>query len=716
MKLLSPFLLLLILIGSLTAQTPQELDQIVQRLAPKLVDATVAVMLNGGSGSGVIVTEDGLVITAAHVTSEAGKQLKVLLADGRELPATSLGVDHESDGALLKINAPGPFPFRPYITTPDYKIGDWVIATGHPGGPVVGRPSPVRLGRITEAGTTSGFSDPITSTAMVISGDSGGPLYNLKGEVIGINSNISGQWRTNKHVPLPAIIARWDELMNSESFGRSAQAMQQQTNNLFDEPYANLRDSFEEAMTKHAEHPAAAELLARPRLLDPHHMQALLHEWEPAAEGEKSPQYGFTLETTIPRITTIIPESPAARAGLKKGDLITAVNGEPTARTISLLLQLKSGLELSLTTERGQTVSLKPREVPARAHFPQPIAGMIDMMVSDDEADGSPQRIPKGEFLSELQELHDSLANSVLVIRDGKRRPLTRATVIHASGQLLTKASELDDVEGLTATFSGEDYPITIIATDEENDIALISISATGLVPVDWQSPKIKEPKVGQLLLTPTSKNFLTGVITQPARIAPKKGYEINYTPAEPSAYLGVTFLSTSVQPVVETVEIGSPADRAGLFEGDEILEFENRAVNDIKDLAARLSKRTPGEKVALLIKRDEEELTLTPILDIRKPTAAGSFNRSASQTDGALSSLSARGGKLSKRRADFPRCFYHDQPLSAGLCGTPLLNLEGKVVAINIARALRHRSLAIPAAEINVIVAKLRRQAVRRR
>ncbi|MDB4784937.1 S1C family serine protease, partial [Akkermansiaceae bacterium] len=266
-------LFFLSLIGTVFSQTPKDLDRIVRKLAPDLVDATIAIIVNGGSGSGVIVSPEGLVITAAHVTNDPKKQMKVLLSDGRELPATSLGVDHETDGALLQINAPGPFPFRPYVETKTYKVDDWVIATGHPGGPVVGRPAPVRLGRISEAGTKSGFSDAITSSAMVISGDSGGPLYNLKGEVIGINSNISGSWRINKHVPLPSIVARWDALIAGEAFGRPMQP-QQEAEDLFNEPYAKLRERFEDALSKHSENdPEAMALLKKPRLLDPHHMQ-----------------------------------------------------------------------------------------------------------------------------------------------------------------------------------------------------------------------------------------------------------------------------------------------------------------------------------------------------------------------------------------------------------------------------------------------------------
>ncbi|MEJ6719690.1 MAG: S1-C subfamily serine protease [Akkermansiaceae bacterium] len=700
-------LILPLLIGSLIAQTPRELDRTVRRLTPDLVEATLAIMLNGGSGSGVIVTPDGLVITAAHVTSEPGKQMKVLLADGRELPATSLGVDHETDGALLKINAPGPFPFRPYVKTKNYKIGDWAIATGHPGGPVVGRPSPVRLGRITEAGTKSGFSDSITSTAMVISGDSGGPLFNLKGEVIGINSNISGSWRVNKHVPLPAIIARWDALMNSESFGRPTQA-QQQFENMFDEPYAELRDRFEEALKKHGkDDPAATPLLTRPRLLDPHHMQTFLDRWEPDPEADKAPRYGFTLEARVPRIKSIVPGSPAEKAGLSNGDVLTSVNGEAIASTVSLALSLRKGGELTLTTGNGKSALLKPEEVIARRHFPQPVAGVIDMMVTDfGEGDSSSDRIPIKEFQTSLNDLREKFAKSVVPLKNKKGRTLVSATVIHKGGQLLTKASEIEDIEGLTLTFEEKDYPVEIMAVDKDFDLALIRVNSTGLVPVDWDP---NEPKVGQLILTPTSRGFLTGVITQPARVAPKKGFELNHTSEEPSAYLGVTFSPESTTPVIEIVEIGSPADKVGLLEGDEILEFEGSPVKSIEALAVGISKRSPGEKIVLVVKRGKDEVTLRPILDLRPPSAAGSFDRSASQRDGALSSLSARGGDLSKRRNGFPHCLYHDQPLSPRLTGTPLINLKGEVVGINIARALRHRSLAIPTANIDTVVAELR-------
>lgn len=705
--ILLPFLF----IGSLFAQTPKELDRTLRKLTPDLVEATVAIMLDGGSGSGVIVTPDGLVITAAHVTNKPGETMKVLLSDGRELPATSLGVDHETDGALLQINAPGPFPHRPYVETKTYNIGDWVIATGHPGGPVIGRPSPVRLGRISEAGTKSGFSDAITTSAMVISGDSGGPLYNLKGEVIGINSNISGSWKINKHVPLPAIVARWDALMNSESFGRPTR-QQDQVGDLFDEPYAALRKRYEEALAKHGkDDPEAAALLKRPRLLDPHHMQKFLNRWEPDPEADKAPQYGFQLETRAARIVEILPDTPAAKSGLAKGDVIIALNGQPVADTVSLAIKLRKGGEILLTTSNGKNILLKPDEVIARAHFPQPVAGVIDMIVIEQsEGDTGPERIPTKDFMAELEPIRKAFERSVVPLKDSRGRAIVSATVIDETGELLTKASEIKGIEELTASVDGEEYPVTIMATDDGADLALIRIDVDDLVPVNWE---VKEPRVGQLLLTPGGRRIMTGVITQPAREAPEKGYELNYTSEKPSAYLGVTFSPVSTTPVIETIELGSPADKIGLLEGDEIIKFEGSPISTIEALADRISKRSPGEKVTLLVKRGDEEVELRPILDLRPPTSAGSFDRSASQRDGSLSSLSARGGELSKRRNGFARVLYHDQPISPLLTGTPLVNLKGEVVGINIARAMRHRSLAIPTLEIINIVDELRRKAL---
>lgn len=696
------------LLGSLllSAQekTPAELDAHLRELAPRLVESTIAILLGGGSGSGVIVTPDGLVITAAHVTSKPGQSVKVLLSDGRELPATSLGADHETDGALLQINAPGPFPFRPYVKKNTYKVGDWAIATGHPGGPIIGRPSPFRLGRILADGVGSGFSDPITTNATVISGDSGGPLFNLNGEVIGINSNILMPWTGNRHVPMPSIIAKWDALMASEMIGRPSQSAMPQFEELFDEPYRDLREKFFEMLdARPADDTEARELRERPYILDPHHMQGFLDRWTPEEEeGEKIPFLGLKLDLhkiTQALITDITEGSPAEKAGLKKGDLIQALDGKTISSPTDFALTLKSLKEtasIRLTTNRA-IVTLTPASVPKRPHFPMPVAGLIPMMISDGQVESPPSiRKLTRDFLAPLQPLQAKFNRSVMPIYEGDQL-LTHATAI-TENQLITKASEIEKKENLIIRFEEKDYLIKVITTDEKRDLALIAVEIEGLEPIKLTAP---EPEVAALVFTPTARGLLPGVITQPSRSSPASGFELNVESDQPSSYVGISFTTDDIKPTIQTVELGSPADNAGFLEGDVITHFQDKEIENIDDLAEALKDFAPGQKVRFQLKRDEEEIKISLILDIRPALTTDKPNRAALMRDRALSSLSARGGKLSKRRNDFPRVIYHDQLLPMTETGTPLIDHEGNVLGINIARSLRHRSLAIPVSEV---------------
>lgn len=704
----------LFLLGSLLhaapRKTPAELDSHLQKIAPDLVDATIAIFLNGGSGSGVIVSPDGLVITAAHVTSKANEKMTVLLSDGRELPATSLGVDHTTDGALLQINAPGPFPYRPYIKKKNYEVGDWVIATGHPGGPVVGRPAPFRLGRIYAAGADSGFSDPLTTSAMVISGDSGGPLYNLKGEVIGINSNISGAWTVNNHVPMPSIIEKWDALLAGESFGQpqfTPEGANPDPENFFDEPYRALREKFLETLDERpADDAEATALKARPALKDPHHMQAWLDKWAPDTDAPKAPRLGFCLalsEVSRALISEVLPKSPAEKAGLKKDDVITQINGTQVTspasfgNAIAELQRAPIFPALKITLADGRTLSLTPEFPPARRHFPPPIAGLIPMMVGNATATSPPSiRDLEKKFHEPLTILNEELKNSVAQIYQGDKL-LIHATSV-SGRQLVTKASEIKDKKDLVIRLFEQTSPIRLIATDETRDLALISCDLEGLQPVGL---RLNATQVGSLTLTPGKRTLTTGVITQPSRVAPAIGYEHNIEPDQPSGYVGISLSPDQDAPTITSVELDSPADAAGMLEGDIIISINSKKIESSEQLGKQISNFAPGQKVTFRVKRDDEEITIPIILDPRPAKSAHKSDRRAAMRDGRLSSLTSRGGPISKRRADFPLAIYHDTRLTAKEMGTPLLDVNGELLGINIARALRQRTLAIPVSEL---------------
>ena len=169
-----------------------------------------------GEGSGVVVSEDGLILTAGHVMDHAGAELTIIFPDGRRCTAKALGANFSRDSGVARILDPGKYPHVEMGHSDDLKPGAWCMALGHPGGVQQGRTPPIRLGRILVGGKYARF---IVSDATVISGDSGGPLFDLEGRVIGIHSNIGMSVNQNQHVPIDVYRDQWTELLAGKTFG-----------------------------------------------------------------------------------------------------------------------------------------------------------------------------------------------------------------------------------------------------------------------------------------------------------------------------------------------------------------------------------------------------------------------------------------------------------------------------------------------------------------
>ena len=176
--------------------------------------ATVCIDLGQGSGSGVIVAADGLILTAAHVATGVNKDLTVILEDGRKFKAVSLGVVADCDAAMIRITEKGEFPFIEIDRKDSTRLGDWVFALGHSGGFDKERGSVVRIGRLVRMAETT-----IQSDCMLIGGDSGGPLFDLQGRLIGIHSRVGNNLPMNMHVPMPVFIQNWERMLKSEFIG-----------------------------------------------------------------------------------------------------------------------------------------------------------------------------------------------------------------------------------------------------------------------------------------------------------------------------------------------------------------------------------------------------------------------------------------------------------------------------------------------------------------
>ena len=138
-------------------------------------------------GSGFIISEDGYVLTNAHVVSDAGA-ISVRLTDKREFKAKIIGTDKRTDLALLKIEARG-LPKIVQGNSNALKVGEWVVAIGSP----FGFDSSVTAGIVSAKGRSlphESFIPFIQTDVAINPGNSGGPLFNMKGEVVGINSQI----------------------------------------------------------------------------------------------------------------------------------------------------------------------------------------------------------------------------------------------------------------------------------------------------------------------------------------------------------------------------------------------------------------------------------------------------------------------------------------------------------------------------------------------
>jgi len=142
-----------------------------------------------GQGSGFIISEDGLVVTNNHVIDGA-EEITVRLFDEREFIATVVGTDGRSDLALLKIADAGPLPAVKFGDSEKARIGDWVLAIGNPfalGGSVT---AGIISARGRELQGSAADYEMIQTDASINRGNSGGPTFNMKGEVIGVNTAI----------------------------------------------------------------------------------------------------------------------------------------------------------------------------------------------------------------------------------------------------------------------------------------------------------------------------------------------------------------------------------------------------------------------------------------------------------------------------------------------------------------------------------------------
>lgn len=207
----------------LTLADLREMESHQTAIVKKAVEVTVGIQAGMAQGSGVIISEDGYVLTAAHVVQQAKRHergVTLRMPDGRRVLAKPLGLFKTLDAGLVKITqtaedgSPLTWPYAEMADPDSIKEGQWIVVTGHPGGYQRGRRPVVRVGRITSAN-----DEVIVTDCTLIGGDSGGPTFDMQGRVVGINSRIGKRLATNMHVPVSTYHDNWLRLSEGDVWG-----------------------------------------------------------------------------------------------------------------------------------------------------------------------------------------------------------------------------------------------------------------------------------------------------------------------------------------------------------------------------------------------------------------------------------------------------------------------------------------------------------------
>ncbi|MDA1229342.1 MAG: trypsin-like peptidase domain-containing protein [Planctomycetota bacterium] len=627
----------------------------------KVREAIVGVSDGRGVGSGVIVSADGIVLTASHVVTSPNRrsrneQATITMADGRQYQATVLGKDRDADAAILRINHlpadSAGFPFAEMGRTTEAKVGDYCFALGHPGGYRREREAPVRFGRVLSIGNRTVVSD-----CAILLGDSGGPLFDINGRVLGIHSMITSLMTENRHVAIDTFHHDWDRLLAGDRWGH----LRSVDNDLVESGFFGV------------------------------HLKWI---------------------DFVPEVARVIPNTPAAKAGLKKGDvLLTVEKGRIADRldlstTLDLLEEeqtielgiLRDGKETTLSLVTGDDAAepeTDDEEFQVRKSFRREDSDReqeIMDQLSENRKIGSFEKRSAKE-LSLYSTIVEPNKNSVVSIRDGGLL-MCLGTVMSADGYILTKASELEGaIDPEVILPSGRRFKAIELATDYAFDLMLLKVQATNLQPV---SLKVEQASsVGELAVLQNGK----GEALMPTVISVK-------THAMEGA--NKAFLGIRMEPDGNGVRIlhilpGGAAQRNGLRAGDVIMSLDSRPVDHPNTLKAAIEAFKPGDRISIRYMRGDEIRSIEIMLTSSFINEAMLPLYRDEKFEGQFASTHAGG---------FPKVLQIDADVYPRQVGGPLLGLDGKTLGIVIARADRFPAFAIPADAVATVFEQLKTEA----
>ncbi|MBG69048.1 MAG: hypothetical protein CMN06_02805 [Roseibacillus sp.] len=726
-SLLAPTLAAFIAIGPSIPSTAQEMEVAplvdgladLRKLSKKLVAlsdrsaaATVSLVSTGGggAGSGVIVSEEGLVLTAAHVVASLSDDVIVIFPDGKRVKAEKLGGDYDRDAAMVRITEKGTYPFVKVGESKGLRRNEWCVAFGHPGGFDSMRTPPVRLGRVL------GNGQFVTTDCAVVGGDSGGPLFDLQGEVIGIHSNIGSTLSENRHVPIGVFLGSWDEMVAGKRTGARFAGGGQQVDPERPVLGINLAGpaegggvSLEGVMENSPAENAGLQAgdvvvkINEEGVDSPEELIEVVGEYDTGDTLKISYRRGgeeSEVEVKLARLGDLLGTSPRGeesdeeeseeKNGAEDADGPAEQNEAEKPEERGAGMDLEKLLRESLRRGNLDLDEEALRNLGGMAELERALREMADSIGPEALRDMLQMEIQSGpddffaSAMESLQPVTSKAARSVVSVEvEGK--PAALGTVVSDEGHILTK--NVETLEG-NVSRKGQDGKISLklIKRFPKRDLALYQGSPDGLEPVKWVGKK-KSP-VGTLLTAPDPDGAPLGIGL--VSVLPRALGEIGF--------LGIQAGEGEDGVAIVRIVNGSPAEDAGLKADDIITHVDGLALKDPFAFGSKIRTYRAGDKVEFTYQRGGE-------VDKVKVKLA---SRPQEQSSDRFRRMNEMSGPLSERLSGFPLALQHDMPISPAVCGGPLLDLQGRCLGVNVSRAGRVKTLAIPASDIRKLLASV--------
>ncbi len=299
-----------------------------------------------------------------------------------------------------------------------------------------------------------------------------------------------------------------------------------------------------------------------------------------------------------------------------------------------------------------------------------------------DENSRAHQRNQKSMLRAFRDSVGDKWKSTVEVLE--RNRQVALGAIVSKDGWIISKSSEVSSQNIEVKLYDGSKAEATVKFRRNDLDLALLKIERKDLPAIQWNTSSAV--RVGGWLATIDVRSIpiAIGVMSVASRNVPSE-----------KAKLGVQ-LPPSGEAIVETVTLGSGADRAGLQPGDLITAIDGDSLKSSKEVVSRLQTMMAGQWVDLGIVRNGKKTLITAqMMDL---TQALLIDPTEMEVNGEISS----------RSTGFRNIIQHDSVIAPNQCGGPLVDVFGNAVGLNIARAGRVSSYAIPASILSPVIAEM--------